>query len=126
MSADDDDFDARLRAAMKTLDAEAPSGYFDALPARTLERLERSMQPSTGTTAGAKSATGPTGPTGPAGSTVTAADAGGGVPPVVKDESSGLHDIRNLAESTKKRIARATGSTPAMPDDDAIATSSAR
>ena len=34
-----DDLDDRLRAAMKTLDAEAPSGYFEALPDQLLAKL---------------------------------------------------------------------------------------
>ena len=39
-----DDLDQLIRAAMKTLDEQVPSGYFEALPNRTLARLEGSMQ----------------------------------------------------------------------------------
>ena len=46
-----DDMDDQLRAAMKTLDEQVPSGYFEDLPNRTLARLEGSMQHgSSGTT----------------------------------------------------------------------------
>ena len=47
-----DDLDQLIRAAMKTLDDEVPSGYFEALPKQTLARLEgSSMQHgSSGTT----------------------------------------------------------------------------
>jgi hypothetical protein len=40
MSDDLDDLDAALRRAMATLDGEAPPGYFEALPERTLARLD--------------------------------------------------------------------------------------
>lgn len=40
MSDDRDDIDAALRRAMAALDGEAPAGYFEALPARTLARLD--------------------------------------------------------------------------------------
>jgi hypothetical protein len=40
MSDDLDEIDAALRRAMAALDGEAPAGYFEALPARTLARLD--------------------------------------------------------------------------------------
>jgi hypothetical protein len=40
MSDDLDELDAALRRAMAALDGEAPAGYFDALPGRTLARLD--------------------------------------------------------------------------------------
>src|SRR4051812_7382192 len=40
MSDDLDELDAALRRAMAALDREAPAGYFDALPERTLARLD--------------------------------------------------------------------------------------
>ncbi|HEX3763394.1 MAG TPA: hypothetical protein VHW23_32085 [Kofleriaceae bacterium] len=40
MSDDLDEIDAALRRAMAALDGETPPGYFDALPARTLARLD--------------------------------------------------------------------------------------
>jgi hypothetical protein len=40
MSDDLDELDAALRRAMAALDGEAPAGYFDALPERTLARLD--------------------------------------------------------------------------------------
>lgn len=110
-----DDLDDLLRAAMKTLDEQVPSGYFEGLPNQTLARLEgSSMQHgSSGTT------------------DTNARDAM--VPPPVDavvqtretDEDSGLHDIRNLAQSTKQRLSskRITASPP-ISDDDLLASSS--
>jgi hypothetical protein len=40
MSDDLDEIDAALRRAMAALDGDAPAGYFDALPGRTLARLD--------------------------------------------------------------------------------------
>ncbi len=40
MSDDLDELDAALRRAMAALDGEAPAGYFEALPERTLARLD--------------------------------------------------------------------------------------
>ena len=49
MSDDLDELDAALRRAMAALDGEAPAGYFEALPGRTLARLD---DPGLGTAAG--------------------------------------------------------------------------
>ena len=100
MSTSDTDLDDQLRAAMKVLDAEVPSGYFEALPNQTLSRLEgSSMQGTSGTTENKVSAA---------------------PPPVTSEntEDSGLHDIRNLAQSTKQRISsqRISQSQPALED----------
>ena len=103
-----DDLDDLLRRAMKTLDDEVPSGYFEALPTRTLARLEDkgSMQ-TTGT--------------------MNDRDPSTGVPPVTnRDEDSGLHDIRSLASSTKLKISsRRSTQSPAVNEDDILASSSA-
>ena len=99
-----DDLDERIRAAMKTLDAEAPSGYFEALPARTLARLEDGTMHTEGTSSKTEST---------------------GVPPQEREEDSGLHDIRSLASSTKMRISKRMGSVPPPVDDDILASSSA-
>src|SRR5262249_31825470 len=40
MSDDLDELDAALRRAMAALDGDAPAGYFEALPGRTLARLD--------------------------------------------------------------------------------------
>src|SRR5215470_2968630 len=40
MPDDLDDLDAVLRRTMASLDRQTPEGYFDALPARTLARLD--------------------------------------------------------------------------------------
>jgi len=107
-----DDLDDRLRAAMKTLDAEAPSGYFESLPEQLLAKLstgdEVNMQQSgTPNEAPSSSAT--------------------NAPPVQREEDSGLHDIRDLAASTKQRLAKRTTGQQALikQDDDVLASSSA-
>lgn len=102
-----DEVDDLLRRTMKTLDDQVPSGYFEALPNRTLQRLEASMQ------------------SGVDESWSTESGASSGVPPM-KDEDSGLHDIRNLAQSTKQRLSNKRVTTnPPMSDEDVLATSSA-
>src|SRR5664279_4674671 len=105
-----EDLDALLRRAMKTLDDEAPSGYFDTLPDRTVARLsggEVAMQ-QTGT---------------------TKREASSAAPPIAeaaakREEDSGLHDIRNLAQSTKQRLSKRTSTVPPI-SDDVLASSSA-
>jgi len=93
---------------MKTLDGQVPSGYFDALPNKVLARLEGNMQ-STGTTSEQREPEIP--------------------PPAVttkqRDEDSGLHDIRSLAQSTKQRLSKRITATPPVKDEDVIAASSA-
>jgi hypothetical protein len=109
-----DDLDQLIRAAMKTLDEEVPSGYFEALPNRTLARLEGSMQHgSSGTTDTRRHKLAPP----------VLADEPDTSPvskqPIMdqeRDEDSGLHDIRNLAQSTKQRLSRKITSPP-VPDD---------
>jgi hypothetical protein len=107
--ADPDDLDDLLRTAMKSLDAQLPSGYFEALPNRTLARLsagETDMQQ--GSTSGNR----------PAPSVPGA--------PVPLEEDSGLHDIRNLAQTAKQRISSKRESThPPVSDDELLASSSA-
>jgi len=100
----DDELDNQLRGAMKVLDAEVPSGYFEGLPQRTLARLEdRSMEPTMTTGSGKTEAA---------------------APPPQRDEDSGLHDIRSLAQSTKQRLSKKITAVPPM-DDDVLASSSA-
>ena len=91
---------------MKSLDDQVPSGYFDALPNQTLARLEAGMQSTPGTSEQARAA---------------AVPIASSAPPAKRDEDSGLHDIRNLAQSTKQRISR-RASTP--PPDDVLAQTS--
>jgi hypothetical protein len=100
-----DDLDELLKRAMKTLDAEVPSEYLEDLPSRALSRLETSMQTSTGT----KSSDDPRADPGAAPKT---------------EEDSGLHDIRELARSSKQRISlkRATSNPPIA--EDVLASSS--
>lgn len=100
----DDELDAQLRGAMKVLDAEVPSGYFDTRPSEVLSHLEtRSMDPTPMPTPRTPDA----------------------APPVAaREEDSGLHDIKNLAQSTKQRLSKKI-TVPPVSDDDLIASSSA-
>ena len=101
-----DDLDDLLRAAMKTLDDQVPSGYFEGLPNRTLVRLgEDSSMQTTGSTSDNSAPT--------------------GVPPQDRDEDSGLHDIRSMASSAKMRISSKRITTNPPVDDDILASSSA-
>lgn len=106
-----DDLDDLLRRSMKTLDDQVPSGYFEALPNRTLARLEENNM-QLGQTTGE----------GTAGSNMST-----GVPPQAdRDEDSGLHDIRSLASSTKLRLSsRRSTQNPVPVDDEVLASSSA-
>lgn len=112
MPTPDSDIDDQLRAAMKVLDAEAPSGYFEALPNLTLARLEgSSMQQGTSDTTTKQATSAP--------------------PPVAtppsatgNTEDSGLHEIRNLAQSTKQRLSSKRVTTSPPVEDD-VASSSA-
>ncbi len=100
-----DDVDDLLRRAMKTLDDQVPSGYFEGLPERTLARLEGQMQQQG-----------------------TDSDKATGVPPQQPgpEEDSGLHDIRSLASSTKARLSsRRSSQNMILPDEDILASSSA-
>ncbi len=127
MPNDQDELDQLLRGAMKTLDDQVPSGYFEGLPRQTLTRLEGSAMTQT-TAAG-------TDPNAsfdmstidmshvdmkPTESGRIHAETENAVP---RDEDSGLHDIRSLAQSTKQRLSSKI--TAVRPDEDILATSSA-
>ena len=121
----DDELDNQVRGAMKVLDAEVPSGYFDGLPHQTLARLEdRSMNTPT-TTGPRKSEVVP-----PQLATDVAADAASPAPTaegsgsVPREDDSGLHDIRSLAQSTKQRLSKKITAAPPI-DEDVLASSSA-
>jgi hypothetical protein len=119
-----DDLDNLLRAAMKTLDEQVPSGYFEALPNQTLARLEGSMQQgSSGSTTETRDNVAPP--------VVASTNVEPALAPVAKqqamderDEDSGLHDIRNLAQSTKQRLSSKRNSTSPPVADDVLASSS--
>jgi len=96
-----DDLDDLIRRAMKTLDSQVPSGYFETLTERTLGRLEKDMQTE-----------------GEGSSTPGVAD------PPPREEDSGLHDIRSLASSQRMQLKR-TSQNPITTDDDELASSSA-
>ncbi len=108
---------------MKTLDEQVPSGYFEALPNQILARLEDGcMQQGTGTSnvmnkpklqdalMGA-----PVAPQAEAAAKAKAAE---------RSEDSGLHDIRNLAQSTKQRMSKARITQNPPIADDVLASSS--
>jgi len=104
-----DDLDDQIRHALKTLDSQVPSGYFEDLPSRTLARLEQDMQ----TTEGNDDAS------------ASAATSQPGMPAQAKEEDSGLHDIRNLASSQRMSLVKRTSQNPIIADDDVLASSSA-
>ena len=126
-----DDLDTLLRATMKTLDDQVPSGYFEALPEQTLARLageEADMQTTPRETSSSTPGFGVNPPPSISGTPVppiNAADPAVGAPKK-RDDDSGLHDIRNLAQSTKQRLSSRRSSThPPMSDEDILATTSA-
>src|SRR5689334_7889320 len=107
MPASNDDIDDLFRAAMKVLDDETPSGYFEGLPNRTLARLEDSMQTTSGTDR-TDSELPPT-----------------ATPNKERNEDSGLHDIRSLASSQRRRLSsRGLGTNPPPIEDDVLAATS--
>jgi hypothetical protein len=114
-----DDLDNLIRAAMKTLDEQVPAGYFEALPNQTLARLEgSSMQHGTGTPGLNEKAAMVPPPVDPDTQPTNKQD-------FDREEDSGLHDIRNLAQSTKQRLSRKSiTANPPMKDDDILASSS--
>lgn len=120
-----DDLDQLIRAAMKTLDDEVPSGYFDALPNRTLTRLEGSMQHGSSGTSETREQVAPPPMTAADSSTSpVAAQAAPAASAREEDrEDSGLHDIRNLAQSTKQRLSSRRITAPPI-EDDVLASSS--
>jgi hypothetical protein len=104
-----DDLDNLIRAAMKTLDEQVPAGYFEALPNQTLARLEgSSMQHGTGTPGLNEKAAMVPPPVDPDTQPTNKQD-------FDREEDSGLHDIRNLAQSTKQRLSRKSITNIALP-----------
>ncbi|MBL8626904.1 MAG: hypothetical protein JNK64_36790 [Myxococcales bacterium] len=95
----DDELDQRLRAATSALAALAPAGRVDGLEAKVLAEL--ADLDARGATAASQEypMTSDTDPK-PGSTTVT--------PPAAtpRTDDSGLHDIRSLAQDTKKRISR--------------------
>jgi len=95
----DDELDQRLRAATSALAALAPAGRVDGLEAKVLAEL--ADLDARGATAASQEypMTSDTDPK-PGSTTVT-------LPAVApRTDDSGLHDIRSLAQDTKKRISR--------------------
>lgn len=116
-----DDLDDKLLGAMKSLDDQVPSGYFEALPNQILARLEDgSMQQGSSTSMTRDKRdllTGPPVAATPAPKTEAKTSE--------RSEDSGLHDIRNLAQSTKQRLSsRRSTQNPPISDEDLLASSS--
>src|SRR5690606_24466593 len=113
-----DDLDQLIRAAMKTLDDQVPSGYFEALPNRTIARLEASSMQhgSSGTTETRDTVATPP-------PVRVDEDQAPVARPSVREEDSGLHDIRNLAQSTKQRLSSRRITAPPI-EEDVLASSS--
>lgn len=114
---------------MKSLDDEVPSGYFEALPSQTLARLEGSMQhDSTGTSTEKRDAevpaisAAPTASKPSSSSSSSSSMSSSSMKKEEREEDSGLHDIRNLAKSTKQRLSSRMA-TP-ISDEDALASAS--
>ncbi len=84
-----DKLDDIVSGAMRALEGTTPAGYFDELPSRIEARMEGSMQSQTD-------------------SDQHSAPFAGGPPPADPDrvEDSGLHDIKALASTAKRRISR--------------------
>ena len=134
-----DDLDALLRRTMKTLDDQVPSGYFDGLPNQTLARLEADMQSGVDDSWSADPSAAPPPPAKPSVVVPAAPIAARVAPPSVatpshvpeddtqkteREEDSGLHDIRSLAQSTKHRLSvKRITTSPPISDD--VASSSA-
>jgi len=116
-----DDLDEPIRAAMKTLDEQVPSGYFEALPNQVLARLLEGSSMQHGSTTTDNREAGLTPPQAPP---PVELDTAPTPKAAERDEDSGLHDIRNLAQSTKQRLSsrRITNSPPIS--DDVLASSS--
>src|SRR5262249_15652573 len=111
-----DDIDELLRTAMKSLDEQVPSGYFDTLPNQTLARREGSRHHGAGPRERRGGRRRPPVP---------------GEPPRAqppkqeeREEASGLHDIRTRGASAKMRISNKPISTAPPIEDDAIASTS--
>jgi hypothetical protein len=114
-----DELDDLLRRTMKVLDDQVPSGYFEDLPAKTLARLEGPSSMETSPRTIDKPATAaPVPPVAP-----VAHDEDDPTAPTPREEDSGLHDIRSLAQTTKRRL-KSTGANPTVVDDVAAQSSS--
>jgi len=128
----DTELDHSIGAAMKTLDDQVPSGYFDGLSARVMSRLaqpeeDMSMQ-TTRSTDHADHNLAVSMDMNPADEPRAASESdqpeGERADAVPRDEDSGLHDIRNLAQSTKQRLSKQISVPRTQTDDDLIASSS--
>ena len=95
----DDELDQRLRAATSALAALAPAGRVDGLEAKVLAELAELDARGASATSLEYPMTSDTDPK-PGSTTVT--------PPAAtpRTDDSGLHDLRSLAQDTKKRISR--------------------
>lgn len=120
-----DDLDQLIRAAMKTLDDQVPSGYFEALPNQTIARLEGSMQHGSSGTSETRDTVVSPPPVALDHDTVAKQPAPVAAQAQEEDrEDSGLHDIRNLAQSTKQRLSSRRSTQNPIIADDVLASSS--
>ncbi len=126
-----DDLDPLLRSAMKTLDDEVPSGYFEALPDQVLAKLvlggEVAMQQTGTPNRDANTVAAATRAASPLNDPNLVVEAAAPAPALApREEDSGLHDIRSLAQSTRQRVSkRMTTSPPPMGDEDVLGGASA-
>lgn len=109
-----DPIDERLRAAMKALDDQVSDRYFEELPNKVLGRLEeKQMQSDVNRRSGSAN---------PPLSVAPKAqddDSTQQTRKVERQEDSGLHDMRALAQTTKQRMSQRRVPTQNPPVDDA-------
>ncbi|HWO18180.1 MAG TPA: hypothetical protein VNO30_05370 [Kofleriaceae bacterium] len=131
-----DELNDLLRRAMTTLEDQVPPGYFEAFPDQLLARLADVAQDAPEDALGAASSADQLPAAASAASAAVAAamaePASTGAPsmveatpaPMVRDEDSGLHDIRNLASSQRMRLSKRASQTSIHADDDLLASAS--
>lgn len=121
MADSHDEVDDLLRGAMKVLDGDVPSGYFEALPQRTISRLEGNGMHTQSSGIDNVDDTNPVMMQDMSQPRASSEDELDRAPTTTDD--SGLHDIRSLASSTKARLSKRF-SAPVV-DEDVLASSSA-
>lgn len=113
--------DDDIRHALTALEQAVPEGYFDALPARIMERLPHArlevdpMGPVMSTESNEPGTSPP-----PQGATEDQHDGG-----EEREEHSGLHDIKAMARTTKQRISRRV-STQSDVEESLLASASSQ
>jgi len=105
---------------MKALDDQVSDRYFEELPDRTVARLEEMMQSDVDRQRSVPAAAGASTPL-----PSIAKPAPAPAPAPAREEDSGLHDIRALAQTTKQRMSRRPTTQNPPIDDTVLHTSSA-